>query len=255
MILKKNIKELKLKGITFLNKTISNKDCKQVIYKLDKITKKLRSKKSPNIKLNSQFIPNPFRHDISFLNFIYNKHLDKIFKILIEDNYVLIDSTAINRKKDSTGGLIKDSGTSWHTDTAYLKNKRIKKGLMYLVIYMFEDFSKETSSTLFVPYSFKKEFKPKRNYNYKCKMLKGKQGTIVIMDAAMWHKSGVASNISRWSMFNLYGPWFHKPYFNYYEMLKNKKNVKITKNLKKLLHFNSMPPKNDDIRLTITTKL
>ena len=101
----------------------------------------------------------------------------------------------------------------------------------------------------------KKEFKPKRNYNYKCKMLKGKQGTIVIMDAAMWHKSGVASNISRWSMFNLYGPWFHKPYFNYYEMLKNKKNVKITKNLKKLLHFNSMPPKNDDIRLTITTKL
>ena len=71
----------------------------------------------------------------------------------------------------------------------------------------------------------------------------------------MWHRSGKSSDNSRWSMFNLYGPWFHKPYYNYYEMLKDKANINIPKKIKKLLHFNSMPPKNDDIRTTIMTKL
>ena len=33
-------------------------------------------------------------------------------------------------------------------------------------------------------------------------------------------------------MFNLYGPWFHKPYYNYYEMLKDKTNINIPKKIK-----------------------
>ena len=200
----------------------------------------------------SQFIPNAFRHDISLMDLIYNKKLDKIFKTLLDEHYILIDSTAINRKKKiHQKRLKKDTGTSWHTDAAYLKNKRIKKGIMYLVIYMFEDFTKNTSSTLFIPKSFLKENKPKRYYNYKSRTILGKKGTIAILDAAMWHRSGKSSDNSRWSMFNLYGPWFHKPYYNYYEMLKDKTNINIPKKIKKLLHFNSMPPKNDDIRTTI----
>ena len=254
MSLQRNLNEIRTKGITYLKNEFKKNESKKIIKKLDRITFKLKSKKSENIKNNSQFIPNPFRHDPYFLKFIYNKKVDAILKNLIEDSYVLLDSTAINRKKTISLRLKEDSGTSWHTDTAYLKNKKVKKGLMYLVIYMFENFTKNTSSTLYVPGSFKKNLKPIRNFNYKSNILEGAPGTIVVMDASMWHKSGKASTISRWSMFNLYGPWFHKPYFDFYNMM-NKKKLKIPKKIKKLLHFNSTPPLNDSIRLTIKTKL
>jgi len=255
MSLQKNLNEIRVKGITYLKNEFKPNESIKIVSKLDKIALKLKLKKSENIRNNSQFIPNPFRHDPYFLKFVYHKKVDEIMKNLIEESYVLLDSTAINRKKNALQRLKEDSGTSWHTDTAYLKNKKVKKGLMYLVIYMFEDFTKNTSSTLYVPGSFKKNLKPIRNFNYKSNSLEGTQGTIVVMDAAMWHKSGKASNKSRWSMFNLYGPWFHKPYFDYYNMMKNKKKLKIPKKIKKLLHFNSTPPLNDEVRLTIKTKL
>ena len=72
--------------------------------------------------------------------------------------------------------------------------------------------------------------------------MQGKQGDIAFFDTALWHKMGDSLNNSRWSIFNMYGPWFMKPYFRYWEIkygnkLNSKNNV-----FKKLLHFNSLPP-------------
>ena len=66
------------------------------------------------------------------------------------------------------------------------------------------------------------------------------------MDSNLYHKSGEATNMSRWSVFNLYSPWFVKPYFQFHKFMKNKK---ITNHEKKLMHFNSIPPYDQNVRI------
>ena len=52
-------------------------------------------------------------------------------------------------------------------------------------------------------------------------------GSIAIMDTSLWHTAGPPSKESRWSVFNMYGPWFVKPYFRYYDMFEEKKIMKL----------------------------
>ena len=54
-------------------------------------------------------------------------------------------------------------------------------------------------------------------------------------------------------MYAYYGPWFMKPYFRFPDMLKKNRNL-INKKIKKILHFNSTPPLNDDERLHTVVK-
>ena len=86
------------------------------------------------------------------------------------------------------------------------------------------------------------------------KQILGEQGTVVIFDTGLWHRAGTPSRkFSRWSIFALYGPWFMKPYYDFPNMFK--KNCKLSKNLKKLLHFNSVPPKNELERTNTLQKI
>ena len=69
------------------------------------------------------------------------------------------------------------------------------------------------------------------------------------MDTSLWHTAGPPGKKSRWSVFNMYGPWFVKPYFRYYDMFEEKKIMKFSRLLHKLLHFGSNPPLNQNERL------
>ena len=53
------------------------------------------------------------------------------------------------------------------------------------------------------------------------------------------HKAGFESELDRWAIFNMYSPWFVKPYFEYYKI---KKIPKFSNEIKKVLHFNYIPP-------------
>lgn len=78
---------------------------------------------------------------------------------------------------------------------------------------------------------------------------------MVIMDTGVWHRGGPPSEISRWSLYSYYSPWFVKPYYDYIKMFGSSKINGMNKKIKKLLHFNSIPPKNDDVRTQTLTKI
>ena len=69
-----------------------------------------------------------------------------------------------------------------------------------------------------------------------------------IFDSGLWHRGGDATHNDRWSMYSYYGPWFVKPYFRFPEMLGEKFGKKLSKPLRRLLHYTSTPPLNEDER-------
>jgi len=257
MKLDEHIRQLKINGLTFIEKAFSVKECEEIKIKLDNIIDKFRKKKILGANKNSQIIYNPFRHDIELIKLIFHKKVDKILREVLDEDYVLIQCSTVNRKLSPYLPVrpTKDPGTTWHTDSRSLGKKKISAGFSYLVIAMFDDFTDDNSASLYVPKSHNLLKIPARHAKYKYKNLLGKQGTIVIMDTGIYHKSGKPSARDRWSMFSIYGGWFMKPYYRYWDMLKTKEIVKLDKTYKKLLHFNSIPPKHEEERFSTLTKL
>ena len=118
---------------------------------------------------------------------------------------------------------------------------------------IFDTEYKNNGATLFVPNSHKIRDLPDFKKNYKHKCFTGKAGTIIIMDSGLWHKTGNPSLNDRWGMFSVYGGWFVKPYFRYWDM-KELKNKKLSKKFKKLLHLYSTPPINELKKMTTLIK-
>ncbi len=257
MKLEEHVRQIKNDGLTFIPNAFSGKECEDIKSKLDNIIDNFTKKNIIGANKNSQIIYNPFRHDIDLIKLIFHKKVDKILKQVLDEDYVLIQCSTVNRKVSPHLTLrpTKDPGTDWHTDTRYLGNKKISPGFTYLVIAMFDDFRDDNSATMYVPKSHLLSNIPKRQGKYKYKSLLGKKGTIVIMDTGIVHKSGEASLRDRWSMFSIYGGWFVKPYYRFWDMFTKKEIMKFDKTYKKLLHFNSIPPKHEEERLSTLTKL
>jgi len=244
----KHVKNLIRNGITYLSKEYSIKECNQYKKKFLKITNKLKRKKN---YLNSEctMIRNPYRHNESLSKLMYNKNLDSILKKLIGKDHILVNSTILNRRIDKT--IIskgKNMGETWHTDSHYLNNKRLEKGITFIAITLFDDFNNKNGSTSYIPKSHNRRTQPNKfgKYDKFTKTINGKAGSIIIIDGGIWHKGGEATEIDRWSLFSYYAPWFIKPYFRFPEMLGKKFGNKCNKNLKRLFHYNSTPPLNEE---------
>ena len=250
MNIKKKVSELTKYGVTFLPNMLSKKKCQEYIDISSALVNKFIKKKKP-ISPNCQLIENPYRHNLKYLDLIYNKTVDQILTKVLDDSYILINSNIINRKwRDDvpTNGKGNMIGDTWHTDSRYLAGKRLDKGFSFIAITMFDDFTTENASTLYIPSSHVRRGVPERKKNYKCKRILGKAGTMVIFDSGLWHRGGDATHNDRWSMYSYYGPWFVKPYFRFPEMLDEKFGKKLSKPLRRLLHYTSTPPLNEDER-------
>jgi len=194
-----------------------------------------------------------FKEEPKLMNLVYIKKIDNILKKLLDKNYVFQCGSAQNRSYDYTDKKIKNKlGSKWHTDSRYLNGKRLEKGFSYLVIVALDEFT-ENNATSYIPMSHLSTKIPKRNFSKKeLKKLNQKKlimdaGDVCIMDSGTWHKGGKTTNLNRWSVFNVYTGWFVKPYYDYSTM----KKFKLNKIQKKILHFNSTPPKINDIRNTL----
>ena len=244
-----NIKNIEKKiihnGYCVIEKFLTKKQCEFYINILEKILQDRIKKKHFVGQRNSIVLYNFFIEDRKLYNLIYNKKIDKILKCLIDDDYVLTTATARNQYKSENKKIIlKNSDTSgqkWHTDNRYLNGKALSPSLSYIVIFALEDFTKKNGSTMFLKKSHKIKKKIDTNFNKKIGYLSAKQGSLIFMDTNLLHKAGQPSNKSRWSIFNIYSPWFVKPYFQFNKFLKKKK---LSKTIKKILHFNSVPPLN-----------
>lgn len=252
----KYINEIKKNGITIIPDIITKDDCNFYIKKCNELIKKLiNKKKTSTFSRECLWISSPFRHDKSFFKLLYFKKLDKILKSLIDQDYVLTNSSIINRKLTLINNEKGENmGDKWHTDSRYVGNKRLQQGFGYIAILMLEDFTKLNGCTKYISKSHFFKNKPPRNLKTKHNYLVGKKGSLAIMDTGIWHAGGQPSNKSRWSVYNYYSPWFVKPYYNYEKMLGKKKLKSLDINTKKLLHYYSTPPKNEDERIYTVTR-
>jgi ectoine hydroxylase-related dioxygenase (phytanoyl-CoA dioxygenase family) len=247
---KKHILNLEKKGITFIKNVFSKSECNKFIKRFEKLTTEFEKKKR-KLGDQGQTIQNYFAYDEKLLKFLQIKKVDQILKQVIDEDYVLINSSLTNRFNRKENLNKKEShfnnlGGKWHHDSRIIGGKRLDKGFSYTMLIMFDNFTKENGCTEYVEKShlIRNKF-PQKNKDYKkSKKIIGEQGTVVIFDTGLWHRAGVpSSNKSRWSIFAYFGPWFMKPYYDFPTMFK--KNKRLDKNMKKLLHFNSIPPKNE----------
>ncbi len=242
MNINSKIKYLKKNGYIILENVFSNKSCEKIIVELEKILKsRIRKKKYIGSK-NTIVLYNYFIENISLTKLIYHPLVDQFLTKLIDKDYVLISTAARNKKifnlKDKKFKDAKASGNKWHTDNRYLAGQALKPSINYFVIVALDDFTKDNGGTKFIPKSHlnsKKIIKDYKNFSY----LSAKKGSVIIMDSNLLHLAGDATHKRRWSIFNLYSPWFVKPYFQFTKLINKNK---ISNKLRKILHFNSIPP-------------
>lgn len=248
MKIKQHIYNIERQGISIIPNLISKKKC--IFLKKKSLSIINRYKKlNKSLSSHNQVINSPFRYEKCFYQLIFNNKLDKLLKKLIDKNYVLINTNVINRKFDKDIRIKQRTiGDGWHTDSARIGKKKLFSGMRYVTVVLLDDFNEKNGCTYYVPKSHLKKQNPKRNKKYKCKKLIGKAGDVVVFDSCLWHKGGVSSNKDRVSLFTMYGPWWTKSYYNYEKMLGKLKLKKLNKNIRKLLHYNSTPPKNAEER-------
>ena len=254
MDIKKHLNNVKKNGISIIPNLISKKDCKFYKNKSLKLIKKYKKLKRP-LATHNQVINSPFRYERSFYKLIYNIKINKILEKLVDKDYVLINSNILNRAIDKDIKMShRTIGDDWHTDTPSVGGQKKLNGFRFLVTIMLDDFTEKNGCTYYIPKSHLSNKIPIRNKRYKCKKLIGKSGDAVIFDSSLWHKGGKSSAQNRLSFISLYGPWWVKPYFNYEKMLGKNNLKKLNNKVRKLLHYNSSPPRNTEERENTVTK-
>ena len=184
--------------------------------------------------------------------------IDAVMTDLIDKDYVLISPSARNpRIRDDLPEGRKTSGVGWHTDSRVANpatGDLYRPSLSYYAAVALEPFTRGNSATRYVPRSHLLYKKPTdRETDLKCEILEAKPGSMVFFDSALWHRTGVPGTDSRWSIFNMYGPWFMKPYFRFAENFSAEELANLPPNIKKLLHLHSTPPINPDERISTVT--
>ena len=244
------ISEVKKNGISVLPNVYDKNFCKKTINKLESILFTLIEKRKYFGSNEYQVIYNYFYHDIKLIKLTYNKFIDPVMSELIDEDYVLISPAARNpRILENINNGKKTTGCGWHVDSRVVNknNSLIKPSLNFFAITALEDFTAENAATKYVKKSHKLYKKPiDRNKNIQCEIMTAKAGSIIFFDSALWHRVGKPTKHSRWSIFNMYGPWYMKPRFRFTDGMNSKLIKKLNKFEKKILHFNSTPPVNSD---------
>lgn len=187
-----------------------------------------------------------FRHDWVLFGLVHHPTLDAILKTVLDQDYTLTAADVINRQK---AGEASNFANDWHTDSRYLGGDvRLDAGFSYSVVIMLDDFTEKNGGTHYIPGSHKLRQRPDRQADYPHMVLTGKAGTMAIFDSGLWHRGGSSSDQRRWGVFNLYSPWFVKPYFDYPKMMGPEFGQRAPKELRRLLHYNSQPPVDDSER-------
>ena len=249
-------KTLSENGFCIIKNFYTIKKCNYFKNEIVKILKKRIKKKKYTGSKNSIVLYNYFEENLKLIELIYNKKLDKILNVIIDKEYVLNNAVVrnISKYEPKLKKYKNVIGTTslWHTDSRFIQNTAIYPPINYLLITALEEFSKRNGATKYVPKSHKSFEKNSSQKIKKYKYLEAKPGSLIIMDVNLLHKAGDPTHMSRWSVWNKYSPWFVKPYFQFDKIIRSKK---ISKNVKKVLHYNSIPPKNYNIRRNTITKL
>jgi hypothetical protein len=253
--LEASLRSLRDEGFVSIPGVYSKDQCRDFVSRCNRVSEKLESHGKIDSQLGARNIWNFFRHDPELMPLVHNEPMDKIFRGMLDDDYVLIAANVINRQapKGATGP-VGGYADNWHTDSRYLGGQRLACGFNFGMLIMLEPFSAANGATQYVPRTHLDRSIPERQGNYEHKTIEGDAGTMIILDSGLWHRGGVSSQISRWGVFSMYGPWFMKPYFRFPEMIGEAWAAKLTPELRQLFHFDSTPPLDEDERIMTLAK-
>ena len=240
---------LKSEGIVIVRDVLSGEECN---FYRDRLNRQLDERIASGSYCGNetnQVLDNYFQTDPELLPLIYQGLTDRVMRRMIDDDYVLISPSARNRRLLSGANFgRKTSGFGWHTDSRFIAGGQgIRPSLCYMTILCVDAFSGENGATHFIPQSHLRYQRPDdRDAELDHEVLVAPQGAMVIFDTALWHRVGDGSAKSRWGVFNTYGPWFMKPYHRFEEMVPDAILDEMLPIFRQLLHFDSLPPKDQD---------
>ena len=186
--------------------------------------------------------------------------INSLLSILLDTNYTLTNMVARNRTLlysnniEISAETQQQIGYGWHVDARNSSYGLPSFNTSYITMLFLEDLTDETSNTLFIPRSHKRgQIKVSEVDKNSFQAIQANAGAIAIMDANLIHTGSAAKNKSRWTIFNLFSHWHVKPYFDYPLMFVDSAHL-LSSQTKKLLHFNSIPPVNENDRINTLTK-
>lgn len=247
----KNLKKLLKEGYVVIDNLISKKECE----KIKKITNKIYLKYNKNTKIKNPLentIYNLHNKHSIFLKYInYKKTVNLVKNALSVGSYANSDDIII--RQSAMRNPLKGYAQQLHNDTRVVG---CKFPLVIQVVYMIDDFTKNNGATRLVPKSHLLNYYAKNNKVYKNeKIITGKRGSALIFNASMWHGSSKKINEEdRWGMIYSYSRWFLKSSFNFNLNTPYKIFKKLKKEEKKLMGFNSNPPKDEFSRSSAKSK-
>ena len=239
------IKEIDSKGYSLISNFIPKIRCLETINKLELILNSRKEKLEFIGNNDNQVLYNYFIEMPDLLEFVYNNSIFQLMSKLLDTDHVLTSTSARNKRLIKVVEESKEtSGIGWHTDAKYVFQNKIpiKPSFSYIVIFLLENFTKDNGATKYVPLSHKYNFRPERDGEYEVDFFLGFQGDVIVMDTALFHKAGISTSKSRWSIFSMYSSWFIKPYFQFNKMFSQKQFNAFDPRLKQLLHCDSIPP-------------
>jgi ectoine hydroxylase-related dioxygenase (phytanoyl-CoA dioxygenase family) len=252
------VKEVHERGLACVPNVFSASECKLFCEVLDGAVAKMAAGGGYFGSRNTQVIYNYFAHDERLYQLFAHDLMVAVMTELIDKDFVLISPAARNPRQDASLPYDRvTSGEGWHVDSRVCDphtGALFRPSFSYYAVVALEPFRRENAATHFVPKSHLEYRKPPdRNADYPYEVMEADAGSVVFFDSALWHRTGVPTEKSRWSIFNMYGPWFMKPYFRFRENFTAEQIARMPPVVKRLLHLHSTPPVDPNIRTNTVT--
>jgi ectoine hydroxylase-related dioxygenase (phytanoyl-CoA dioxygenase family) len=226
-------------GYVLIENAMSVKECEQIKIIYNKILNKYAKK----IKINNPLedaIYNLHNKDSIFLKYIDHKKVIGIIKKALslgsynKNDFIILRQSAIRNPK-------KGFAQQLHNDT---RISGVDKPLIIQAIWMIDNFTSKNGGTRILPLSHKLDLFPENQKKYKGELtIKGKKGTVLLLNASIWHGSSKkTNNDDRLGMIFSYSRWFLKPTFDHTKNTPQKIYHKLNSFQKELLGFKFNPP-------------
>ncbi len=250
--------EVRESGLVCVPGVFGTEECATYCGILDKAVAGLAARGEYFGSRDTQVIYNYFVHDERLCPLFVHELIIAVMTDLIDKDFVLISPSARNPHLDPRLPYDRvTSGDGWHVDSRVCDARTgalFRPSMSFYAVVALEPFRRDNAATHFVPGSHLEYRKPPDRYgDYPHAVVEADAGAVVFFDSALWHRTGVPGERSRWSIFNMYGPWFMKPYFRFRENFTAERIARMPAQVKRLLHLHSTPPVDPNARINTVT--
>lgn len=259
--LSSQISQFKKKGFIVLPNILSSKTCENYKKKLNIYYKKYSSyyadanskKNDLSDKNFEKVVYNLHNKDYSWFKLFENKNVTKVLDIILKEGSYNNSEPYYLANISARCPLKFNKGQQLHSDSNLAG---VNYSLSVNVLWMLDDFNEQNGATRIVPESHLYKKYASNNIKYsKESVITAPKGSVLIFNTSLWHGSSKKlDDSSRWAVVLGYYRWFLKPSFEFQKNTPKKIFSRMTKNQKKLLGFDSIPPKDEFTRVRRRSK-